>query len=309
MSVDAFDGVDRAHQTPQESQAGKGCESAMNNVTSDPARILHGIDFSGNYRMWTPGCGRSNVWIATAKTQLGVMKLAELRPVQHLPGSAHPFERLFALLERGDYCAAAIDAPFSLPARHVPAGGLPKLLRDVESFPTENRPFAQGADLVAYARQNASLQQRKPLRNTERAWADKGVNIRSTLWNGPRGGAPFTVACLTLLARVGGPVWPWMQADRGLLVEAFPAGQLHDWELEHQGYAESGPSPNRVRILEDVSRRIEIPDSMYRRCRSNADALDAVLCLFAAKAALEGQAAVEDSAAAENEGWIATHPG
>lgn len=282
----------------------------MNDTATDPTGVLHGIDFSGNHRMWTSGCGRSNVWIATAKTRLGVgvMRLFELRPVQHLPGSAHPFERLVALLERGDYCAAAIDAPFSLPARHMPAGGLPRLLRDVERFPTENRPFAKGADLVAYAEQNARLQQKKPLRNTEQAWADKGVNIRSTLWDGPRGGAPFTVTCLTLLARVGGPVWPWTHADRGLLVEAFPAGQLHDWELAHQGYAESGPSPNRDRILEEVSRCIEIPDAMYRCCRSNADALDAVLCLFAAKAAVEGQATAEGPAAAQHEGWIATHP-
>jgi hypothetical protein len=228
----------------------------MNNATTDPTRVFHGIDFSGNHKMWTPGCGRSNVWIATAKTQLGVMRLAALRPVQHLPGSAHPFERLVALLKRGDYCAAAVDAPFSLPARHVPAGGLPTLLRDVERLPTQNRPFAEGADLVACAQQNAALQQKKPLRKTEQAWADKGANIRSTLWNGPRGGAPFTVASLTLLAKVGGPVWPWTHADRGLLVEAFPAGQLHDWELVHQGYAESGPSPNRDRILEDVSRHI-----------------------------------------------------
>lgn len=237
------------------------------------------------------------------------MRLFELRPVQHLPGSAHPFERLVALLERGDYCAAAIDAPFSLPARHVPAGGLPTLLGDVERFPAEKRPFAKGADLVAYAEQNAPLQQKKPLRNTERAWADRGVNTSSTLWNGPRGGAPFTVACLTLLARVGGPIWPWTHTSLGLLVEAFPAGQLHDWELAHQGYAKSGANPNRDHILEDVSPwRIEIPDPMYRRCRSNADALDAVLCLFAAKAAVERQATAEDPAAAQHEGWIANHP-
>ena len=283
----------------------------MNGTTADPTGVLHGIDFSGNHRMWTPGCGRSNVWIATAKTGLGVgvMRLVDLRPVQHLPGSAHPFERLVALLERGDYRAAAIDAPFSLPARHMPAGGSPTLLGDVERLPTQNRPFAKGADLVAYAQQNAPLKQNKPLRNTEQAWADKGVNIRSTLWDGPRGGAPFTVACLTLLARVGGPIWPWTHTSLGLLVEAFPAGQLHDWELPHQGYAKSGPSPDRDRILEDVSpRRIEIPDAMYRRCRSNADALDAVLCLFAAKAAVERQATAEDPAAAQHEGWIATHP-
>ena len=258
--------------------------------------------------MWTPGCRCSNVWIATAKTQRDVMTLVELRPVQNLPGSTHPFERLAVLLERGDYCAAAIDAPFALPARHVPAGGWPTLLRDVERLPAGYRPFAKGENLVAYAEQNAPLERKKPLRKTEQAWADRGVNVRSTLWNGRRGGAPFTVACLTLLAKVGGPVWPWTRADRGLLVEAFPAGQLRDWQLEHKGYAESGSSLERDSILKEVSRRMEIPDPLRRCCRSNADALDAVLCLFAAKAAVGGLATVEDPAAAVREGWIATHP-
>ena len=279
------------------------------NITTDPTRTFHGIDFSGNHNMWTPGCRGSNVWIATAEMQQDTMRLAELRPVQHLPGSAHPFERLIVLLKRGDYCAAAIDAPFSLPARHIPEGGWPTLLRDVERFPKENRPFAKGANLVAYAQQHAPLEQKKPLRKTEQAWAKRGFSIRSTLWNGRRPGAPFTVACLTLLGEVGGPVWPWMRADRGLLVEAFPAGQLHDWGREHKGYAQSGPSPARDSILEEVSRRIDLPDPSYRCCRSNADALDAVLCLFAAKVAAEGQATVEDPATAVREGWIATHPG
>ena len=54
---------------------------------------------------------------------------------------------------------------------------------------------------------------------------------------------------------------------------------------------------------------MDLPDPLYRCCRSNADALDAVLCLFAAKAAVEGQARVEDPATAAREGWIATHPG
>ena len=56
--------------------------------------------------------------------------------MQHLPGDAHPFERLVRLLARGDYCAAAIDAPFAIPDRHLPVGGWPTLLRDVEGLPT-----------------------------------------------------------------------------------------------------------------------------------------------------------------------------
>jgi len=286
----------------------KAAKRVMSDVGTDPVRVFHGIDFSGDHRMWTPGCRRSNVWIATAEAQGDAMRLVELRPVQQLPGSEHPFERLVALLADGDYCAAGIDAPFSLPARHLPSGGWLELLPAVDAFPTGSRPFAKGEELVAYAGRNAPLRSPKPLRKTERAWADRGLNVRSTLFNENRGGAPFTVACLTLLARVGRPAWPWAADDRGLLVEAFPACQLHQWDMPHKRYAESYPSPERNRILEQILLRIEIPDHLRAYCKCSADALDAVMCLFAAKAAFEGLATVGDAAAAEGEGWIAVHP-
>ena len=91
-------------------------------------------------------------------------------------------------------------------------------------------------------------------------------------------------------------------------VEAFPAGQLHDWGLNHRGYAAGLTNPTRDSILEDLSQRIEIPDSLRRCCRSNPDALDAVLCVFAAKAAADELSTPHDPAAAASEGWIATHP-
>ena len=192
---------------------------------------------------------------------------------------------------------------------HLPVGGWPTLLRDVEGLPTGSRPFAKGERLVTYAQQNASLEKKKPLRETERAWVGRGVNVRSTLWNGPRGGAPFTVACITLLAKVNRPIWPWTRADRGLLVEAFPAGQLREWELPHTGYTGSFPSAERDNILMEVSRFLEIPDPLRSCCRSNPDALDATLCLFVARAAVDRLATPGDStAAATREGWIATHP-
>ena len=145
----------------------------------------------------------------------------------------------------------------------------------------------------------------KPLRHTEQLWKSRGLNVRSTLWDGPRGGAAFTVACLTLLAKAERPVWPWNYANHGLLAEAFPACQLHQWTLPYSGYASSYPSPEREAILERISSRIEIPDRLGERCRCSADALDAVLCLFAAKAAAEDRATVGDQAATAAEGWIA----
>ena len=181
--------------------------------------------------MWRPGVRGSNVWVSTAQVHeqlMELMELMELRPVQNLPGGSHPFQRLVTLLVRDEYRAAGIDAPFALPARHMPAGGFPMLLQDVAQFPTGNRPFAKGKELVAYGEANASLEERKPMRKTEHFWRKRGVNVRSTLWNGPRGGAPFTVANLTLLAQVRRAVWPWSRAVPGLLVESFPAGQLGD---------------------------------------------------------------------------------
>ena len=285
----------------------------MNDTTADPVRIFHGIDFSGDVRKWKPGCGRDNmyrcnVWIATAEERADALVLVDLRPVQHLPGGKHPFERLVALLANGDYCAAGIDAPFSLPARHIPVGGWRALLRDVATLPKEGQPFPKGEELVAYAERNAHLAERQPLRKTER-WARKGLgSVRSTLFNKNRGGAPFTVACLTLLAMVERPVWPWDYAGRGLLAEAFPARQLLQWTLPCSSYASSYPCPEREAILKQVSERISMPEDLREHCRHSADALDAALCLFAAKAAFEGLATVGDAAAAEGEGWIAVHP-
>ena len=69
--------------------------------------------------MWRPSVRRSNVWVSTAQVHEELMEVVELRPVQDLPGGSHPFQRLVTLLVRGEYCAAGIDAPFALPARHT----------------------------------------------------------------------------------------------------------------------------------------------------------------------------------------------
>ncbi len=258
--------------------------------------------------MWRPGVRGSNVWVSTAQVHEELMEVVELQPVQDLPGGSHPFQRLVTLLFRGEYCAAGIDAPFALPARHMPAGGFPMLLQDVAKFQTGNRPFAEGKELVAYGEANASLEERKPMRKTEQFWRKRGVNVRSTLWNGPRGGAPFTVASLTLLAKVRRPVWPWSRAVSGLLVESFPAGQLHYWNLPHVGYDGPDGKGARATILDAILPRIQIPGDLRALCQDSADALDAVLCLVSAKAAVDGLAVVDDPTAAEREGWIAVHP-
>ena len=269
---------------------------------------VHGIDFSGNEKMWRPSCRRSNVWIATAELRADLLELVALRPVQDLPGTSHPFDRLVAFLAEDNYHAAGIDAPFALPSRHMPVGGFRVLLREVARFETGRRPFAKGEVLVEYGKAIASLEKQKPLRKTEQVWSARGINVRSTLWNKPRGGAPFTAASLTLLYKAGRPVWPWDRSGPGLLVESFPAGQLRQWNLPYKGYDGPDGRATRSTILEAIAPRIQIPDPLYTDCQENADALDSVLCLFAAIAATDNIAPLEDPAAAEHEGWIAVHP-
>ena len=275
-------------------------------------RLVHGIDFSGDVQKWTPGCGRSNVWVATAEWDANRLELIALRCVQELPGEDHPFSRLTRLLAGTDYLTAAIDAPFALPARHMPKGGLPALLEAVQAFEIEGRPFAKAEQLVHYAESIAPKEKDKPMRASENVWRRQGVNVRSTLWgrdkSEPRGGAAFATACLTLLAKAKRPVWPWSKVGAGLLVEAFPAGQLRCWGLPHRGY--DGPEKSEVRheILRGIEHRIVLPQPLHLLCRESADALDAVLCLFAAVAAVSGIAPCETSASGKAEGWIAVHP-
>jgi hypothetical protein len=89
-----------------------------------------GIDFSGDYRKWSPGCNNSNVWIADVRRE-DQFVLCDLKTVQELPGSGVPFDRLGELLKSRNFDAAGIDAPFSVPAKYVPAGDHRKLLEVV----------------------------------------------------------------------------------------------------------------------------------------------------------------------------------
>jgi len=264
------------------------------------ARFL-GVDFSGGAGPWRERCRRPTVWIASLEGP----RLAELLPVQDLPGKDPPFARLTRLLGEGGFRAAGIDAPFALPARYMPPGGHAELLRDVADMPAaEDRPFPRGASLVEYARRRASLREAKPMRETER---QHGAT-RSALWNGARPGAPFAVACLTLLARAQRPVWPWRD-HQGMLVEAFPAAQLRAWGLPGSNYTSEEAAPLRGRILAYLEEHRHLV--VDRRSRTillgSADALDAVLAAFGARAAANRTLALDLTAGWRVEGAIAVH--
>lgn len=247
-----------------------------------------GIDFSGGARPWRTSIARPTVWIAVAEIIGSRPQLISLMPVQSLPGDELPFDRLVRFLARRDFEVAAIDAPFSLPLAHMPRSGHAELLRSVRALPNgHDRPFPLGASLVALGEVVARKLVAKPLRRTEEYWLTKGVNTRSTMWNGPRGGAPFAAACLRLLERVELPCWPWTQPQVGTLGEAFPAAQLRQWGLPHQAYSKQNAEHVRCSILTGLRERISIRPVDADVLRTNADALDAVISVFGAIAISE----------------------
>jgi hypothetical protein len=271
-------------------------------------RLCVGIDFSGDHLMWSAGCGRSNVWIAEVECGSSSPTLRSVQRVQQLDGGGHPFDRLVRYLRGTDFAAAAIDSPFSVPAAYLPAGGHSELLKLVgEAKRYDDRPFLCAQEFVDLILDGRTLTAKKPLRRTEHYWQAKGVNVRSTLWAGARGGAAMTAACLRLLYTAGRPIWPWTQTGRGLLAEAFPAGQLRHWNLSYQRYAGDTDIDTRRSIVEAISHRIDLRNFRLtvEQC---ADALDAVICAFAAITVNAGNAFCYASEEITSEGLIAICP-
>lgn len=263
-----------------------------------------GLDFSGDAGKWTARCSRSNVWLATLDEKRGKPVARGIHRVQQLAGDAHPFERLGDYLATADFAAAGIDAPFALPKENMPKGGHKALLKAVAALPREGRPFARGAALVEWANTIAPVRTAKPMRETERKWRERGLNVRSTLWNGARGGAPFTAACLTLLHAAGRPCYPWAKAGDGMMLETFPMAQLKVWGLDYAGYDGETGKVTRRGIVQGVAKRIEMPDAIRKLCLDSADALDAVLCASIARAWSKGTLLDYGAPTHPIEGWI-----
>jgi hypothetical protein len=267
-----------------------------------------GIDFSGDYRKWGAGVRRGPVWIATITERDGKLLLEDLRRVQDFHGAESPFVRLQQLLQHGAYAAAAIDAPFSVPERFVPNGGHIALLQLAGSLQCGRRPFPEATHFVsAIAHCRPPLSPPKPLRHCECLWQKKRVNVRSTLYAGPRGGAAMTAGCLRLLANVKRPLWPWTSSQtRGFLAEAFPAAQLRHWGWPHEGYNGLAGEVTRREIVGRLLRRVKVSNH-HTALLGSADAIDAVLCAVAARGITTGNLAVVPNAQCLDEGWIAVH--
>lgn len=119
----------------------------------------------------------------------------------------------------------------------------------------------------------------------------------------------MTSACLKLLHEIAGPMWPWVQTgEKGLLVEAFPMAQLYHWGMAFQKYSSHDAQAIKARekILAGLVARIDL-DGFHPVLRRSADALDAVICAFAAIAVTKGDIAVPPGPTASLEGWIAVH--
>ena len=135
--------------------------------------IVIGIDFFRWRRaLWRRKISRRTVWLATVQSSGTVPRLIHLMPAQSLEGNGPPFDRLVQLLAAGDFDAAAIDAPFSLPLAHMPRGGHVELLRGARALSNaDDRPFPLGARIVELGESVAPKLQAKPLRQTEAFWA------------------------------------------------------------------------------------------------------------------------------------------
>jgi hypothetical protein len=268
---------------------------------------LLGIDFSGSADQWKAGRRKSNVWIAFGRGEGAGLRLDDLRPVQDLDGEGAPFDRLASLLARTEGFAG-IDAPFSVPRDQAASAVM--LWAEVARLPRGTRPFGKGGDLVAVLHPNSGPHGEKLYRACETVWRERGrLNVRSTLWCGPRGGAAFAAAAMTLLHGHKGPVWPVRSTGEGAtLVEAYPAAQLVSWGLSPIGYNGAKPKAVEARriIVEALTHDhgLEAGEEKLELCRANADALDAVLCAYAAKAISEGRHPRRLPSVARSEGWI-----
>lgn len=237
------------------------------------------------------------------------MSVKGIMPVQTLNGGGSPFERLIRLVSSNSEAYCGIDAPFSVPMQ-VHAGRAERAWRIVADLPRGNRPFPAGCDLVNAFAPGLPRYGVKILRETERAWKAQKVNVRSTMWDGPRGGAPFTSACMTLLARCDGPVWPIRLGGAGATIcEAFPAAQLRHWSLPYTGYSGTGSEARsrREHILATLvdEHGLAIGNNESRKCIDCADALDSVLCCYSAAAVAFDRLAIPPGPQSQTEGHIA----
>lgn len=118
----------------------------------------------------------------------------------------------------------------------------------------------------------------------------------------------MTAACMKLLSQAHRPIWPWATNKNGLLAEAFPAAQLYVWGNPNKGYNGNTfeAREKRKEIYELISKLLKV-SKFENQLIANADALDAVICAFAAKAVTDDSIYSVPMAESISEGWISVH--
>jgi predicted RNase H-like nuclease len=87
-------------------------------------------------------------------------------------------------------------------------------------------------------------------------------------------------------------------------IEVYPAATLRAHAIRSAGYKKPEHVAERREILDALRTRLSLPDDVGL-LEGDADALDAVVCLLAAKGFVEGQAvSPHDAQLAEQESWI-----
>ena len=106
------------------------------------------------------------------------------------------------------------------------------------------------------------------------------------------------------------PGWPGGQPAGGLLAEALPAAQLTQWGRTQSKYAGSSAIAvrNRRTIVTALQARIGVDSDLRVVAENSADALDALLCLFAGISAVKGLVNYDLGADSREEGVISIHP-
>ncbi len=180
----------------------------------------------------------------------------------------------------------ALDAPLGWPASLGPA-----LVQHVAGEPVRQNPnllFRRGTDRFVKAEIG-----KQPL--------DVGADRI----------ARTAVAALRLVADVrkltGHPIpLAWSPEIPGpAAIEVYPAATLTAHGLPASGYKKARDEEQRSAILQGLAERVEIQPDLRDLPRSNADALDAVVCVLAGSDFLRGRAFPPPNLAeAEREGWI-----
>jgi hypothetical protein len=103
--------------------------TCFNDIFLNRGCLLHRHRLLWRQSALAPAGSNPTVWIATIRVHGERLALDDLHPVQNLPGSGDAFAKLVNWLGGVKFAATAIDAPFSIPAIHIPQGSHAELVR------------------------------------------------------------------------------------------------------------------------------------------------------------------------------------